>query len=137
MDDALPPPLSAAVVMCHENGFVVSVQPSVYTLEVILGVSHRYTAKCFVHVQQAHSNLVEVRFQQRGSEDVGLLAKEFCNELLDGRLRDLVARESQAERDLILAHALSRHPLLNRELEGAEAFSDPAGVLLPDLKCRA
>jgi hypothetical protein len=62
---------------------------------------------------------------------------EFCNDLLDDALRAIISRESQAERDLILAHALSRHPILNREYESAPAFSDPVGLLNPDPKCMA
>ncbi len=127
---------SAAIATFSDDGILVTVQPSVYTLEVIMRTAHRFTARCFVHLSRTE-DAVEVRFQPRGGMDGANLALEFCNDLLDDALRDIVAQESRAERDLILAHALSRHPVLNREYESAQAFSDPVGLLNPDTRCVA
>ena len=128
---------SAVTIFPSKVEAVVSVQPEVYTLDVILRTAHRFMDRCYVHVNQANPTLIEVSFRQRGETDLDVVTGEFCNELLDGTLREIVSRESRAERDLILAHALSRHPVLNSEFETADAFSDPANLLTADSKCTA
>ncbi|NOZ94434.1 MAG: His-Xaa-Ser system protein HxsD [Acidobacteria bacterium] len=57
-----------------------------------------------------------------GDSGVGADAVEaaFRRELLDQDLREKVARETEALRNLILAHALSRVPLLHTEEETAD-----------------
>lgn len=134
-----PSPAGASAVMASGSSaeVTVSVQPAVYTLDVILKTAHRFMDRCYIHVNQANPALIEVGFRQRGTTDLAAVTGEFCNELLDGVLRQIVSRESRTERDLILAHALSRHPVLNSELETADAFSGPANLLTADKKCTA
>jgi hypothetical protein len=43
---------------------------------------------------------------------------------LDQSLREIVARESEPVRNLILAHALSRTPFVDPELETVDPFAD-------------
>jgi hypothetical protein len=53
------------------------------------------------------------------------MAGEFCNALLDQTLREIVSQESEAERNLILAHALSRTTLIHPELETESPIPAP------------
>lgn len=123
-------------VRSTDEGVLVVVQRSIYSIDVILRTAYRFTNKCHVHIADAAGDSVEVRFQVTSGSDPKLIAGEFCNELLDGVLREAISRESRSERDLILAHALSKHPVLNQEEEYADAFSDPVGLLNPDKRCR-
>jgi His-Xaa-Ser system protein HxsD len=59
-----------------------------------------------------------VRFRGKGiGSPLDQIAGEFCNELLDQTLREIVARESEPVRNLVLAHALSRTPFADTESE--------------------
>ena len=54
------------------------------------------------------------------------------NDLLDQTLREKVAKETEAFRNLIVAHALSKTCLINSELETQDPFTDAQGISKPD-----
>jgi His-Xaa-Ser system protein HxsD len=94
----------------------MEVDLGVYGLAALLKVVDRFTDRCFVHLQQRTDQIIEVRFHSKGPQhQLHSIAGEFCNEILDQRLREMVARESEPVRNLILAHALSRVGLANAE----------------------
>jgi hypothetical protein len=45
------------------------------------------------------------------------MAGEFCNEVLDQELREIIAEETVGIRDLLLAQAFSKTSLIDPELE--------------------
>jgi His-Xaa-Ser system protein HxsD len=97
----------------------------VYTLSALLRVAYRFTDRCYLHLQKKSEHLVEVRFRSKNAEaSLDKIAGDFCNELLDQSLREIVARESEPVRNLILAHALSRTPFVDPELETVDPFAD-------------
>jgi His-Xaa-Ser system protein HxsD len=49
----------------------------------------------------------------------------FFRELHDQALREIISRETEGVRDLILAHALSRIPILDAELDKQDYRDDP------------
>jgi His-Xaa-Ser system protein HxsD len=88
----------------------------VYGLTALMKVAHKFTDRCFVHLQRRDDQIVEIRFQSKDSGvPLDSIAGEFCNEVLDQRLREIVALESEPVRNLVLAHALSRVGLANSE----------------------
>lgn len=117
-----------------ESSITIEVQPSVYSMETILRTAHRFSGCCDVNIVDLKTDLVQVRLKPKAANALNTLEDDFLRELLDGRLREMVAMESRLERDLILAHALSRHPVLHTGYSSAEAFSDPLGLLAPDDK---
>lgn len=99
----------------HEGGgLLIAVDLGIYDQSALLKTVHLFTGRCHVHVQHQSERLVEVRFRPKAGVNVDLetLSRDFCNELLDQTLRVIVAKETERERDLILAHALSKHPTL-------------------------
>lgn len=112
----------------------ITVQTSLFPTEVILRAAHRFSGRYHVSILACNDGEVKVILKAKdqnlceGTEDL------FRSELLDEGLRAVVARESRLERDLILAHALSRHPVLHAEYESAAAFSDPHSILTSDPK---
>ena len=114
------------------DGLLITVDLGIYSATALQKVAHRFTDRCYVHLQSVNEKSVEVRFRAKGECSLDPIAGEFCNELLDQTLREAVARETEPEKNLILAHALSRTSLLNRDEEAAPAFSDPAGIAIPD-----
>lgn len=112
----------------------VVVQTRLFPLEVIMSTAHRFSGRFHVGVQAVGDGVVEVELKARDGGSCDGIADSFQNELLDDRLRGMVAEKSRRERDLILAHALSRHPVLHAEYESAAAFSDPQELLKPDAR---
>jgi His-Xaa-Ser system protein HxsD len=96
----------------------MEVDLGVYSLPSLLKVAHKFTDRCFVHLQHRSERTVEVRFQSKNTEvPLDSIAGEFCNEVLDQTLREIVGRESEPVRNLVLAHALSRVNFANLESE--------------------
>ncbi len=122
---------------CEERpgaGRTIIVQTGLFPTEVILRAAHRFSGGFHVTIQSVGEGEVEVVLKTKTKKPCEGIEDSFRNELLDESLRAVVARESRLERDLILAHALSRHPVLHAEYEAAAAFSDPQGLLTPDQK---
>lgn len=99
----------------------MEVDLEVYGLTALLKVADKFTDRCFVHLQRRNEQIVEVRFRSKDSQStLDSIAGEFCNEVLDQRLREVVARESEPVRNLIFAHALSRVGLADSEPEAPQ-----------------
>ena len=117
--------MNATFLQTDGSGVLAEVDLGVYSLSALLRVAYRFTDRCYLHLQRKSEHIVEVRFRAKTQEiPIENLAEEFCNELLDQSLREIVGRESEPVRNLILAHALSRTPLVDPELESADPFSD-------------
>ena len=110
--------MKANFLHSDENGLLIEVDLEVYGLPALLKVAYKFTDRCFVHLQKRTERIVEVRLRAKESQvSLDVIAGEFCNEVLDQRLREIVARESEPIRNLVLAHALSRVGLANSESE--------------------
>lgn len=106
-----------------------TVDLGVYDMTALLKVVHRFTDRCYLHLQTEADGKVGVRFRSKvAGRDCSPIASEFLNELLDQTLRVHVAAETEPVRNLILAHALSKTALIHPELETAEPLEDPNGI---------
>jgi His-Xaa-Ser system protein HxsD len=105
--------------LCQDDqGLLMEVDLEVYGLPALLKVAYKFTNRCFVHLQHRRDRIVEVRFRPKERQvPLDLVAGEFCNELLDQRLRETISRESEPVRNLVLAHALSGVGLASLESE--------------------
>jgi His-Xaa-Ser system protein HxsD len=118
--------MKATFLQTDGSGLLAEVDLGVYTLSALLRVAYRFTDRCYLHLQNKNERLVEVRFRPKAAaRPLDEIAGEFCNELLDQSLREIVARESEPVRNLILAHALSRTPFVDPEIETTDPFTDP------------
>jgi His-Xaa-Ser system protein HxsD len=111
----------------HEDGdgLLFEVDLDVYGLTPLQRVAHKFTDRCFVHLKHRDERTVEVRLKPKTSrEPLDLIAGEFCNEILDQRLREVIALESESVRNLVIAHALSRVGLADSAFEESER-NDP------------
>src|SRR5437867_4179007 len=96
----------------------MEVDLDIYDLSAVLKVADKFTDRCFVHLQHRSERIVEVRFRAKSAQvPLDSIAGAFCNEVLDQRLRQIVARESEPVRNLVLAHALSRVDFAGSESE--------------------
>lgn len=111
---------------------LVTVDTSIYSLKAVLKSAYSFTARAYLHLQYRDATVIEVRIRpKRATEDPESVVFDFLNDLIDQRLRDLIAAETEQTRDLILAHALSKTCLLAPELETSDPRTDPLRVSLP------
>jgi His-Xaa-Ser system protein HxsD len=113
--------------------FLLRIDLKIYSLEALLKTAYWYTSKCFLHLQHSSSDQVEVRFKCRTDVQIANLPEQFINDLLDQTLRDKVARETEALRNLIVAHALSKTCLINIELETHDPFANEHPASTPQV----
>jgi His-Xaa-Ser system protein HxsD len=105
---------------------LVVIDTKVYGLNAVLKAAYWFTDRAFLHLQFGDGQEIEVRLRAKHTgADVDSLVGDFMNELLDQQLRETVAAETRGIRDLVFSHALSKTPLLHRDLETADPFSDP------------
>lgn len=98
------------------DALMLEVDLGVYSSSALLKVAYRFTDRCYLHLQKKSESVVEVRFRTKSAtEKVVQIAGEFFNEMLDQSLREIISKESEAERNLILAHALSKTCLVQPE----------------------
>jgi len=90
----------------------IRVELSLFSESAAMRAAHRLTDRFCVTFQPAQNGLM-VCFSPRGEKPgMSSLEGEFGNLLLDEELRERIARETEGERALIMAHALSRQPLI-------------------------
>lgn len=105
---------------------------SVYSEEAVLKSAHRFTGKCFLKVSELGAMKREISLRPKHEQDdPDSILAEFLNDLLDQRLRAVVAAETSGVRDLIMAHALSRTTFVRPDLESVDPLTDPAHVAEP------
>src|SRR5687767_4882427 len=91
--------------------FIVKVDLRVFSMDSLLKTAYWYTNRCYLHLQFGAKDTVEARFKVKPGSTVENLPERFLNDLLDQTLQERVAKESEAVRNLILAHALSKTSL--------------------------
>lgn len=102
---------------------------TVYSEITVLRAAHKFTDRCHLHLEREAATRIGVRFRAKdGTADCTRVAGEFFNEILDQRLREIVQRESEPVRNLMLAQALSGTALIHPELDAAEPPKDVAST---------
>ena len=118
------------IVACEGEGLLVAFDTSVYRLTAIKKAAHKFGDRFHILIRPGTDARVEAVLKAKTAlSDPKRVVGEFCNEVLDQELRELVAQETQAVRDLILAQAFSKTSLLRPESEEADYHTDPLGIL--------
>lgn len=99
--------LKVPLVELGNNGFQVSVDLNIYSVDAVTATSYKYTDKFYVHQQTADEKTLNVVLETK-DENAPLAAetaKQFCNDLIDQQVRVLVNRDFGHIRDLIVEEA--------------------------------
>jgi His-Xaa-Ser system protein HxsD len=108
-------------------------QLSIYRLAAVKKAAYRFGGRCFIHLTPCGADEVEVRLVPKTQDaDIGTLAGDCTNEVLDQELRELIAEETSAVRNLLLAQAFSATSLVDPVGETADYRTDPNGIARPD-----
>lgn len=98
--------------MQSESASVV-VNLDLYTRDAVRKAAYKFTGDWYVELVSTSEQAVTVMFTAKGEGRVSdQVRKEFHNELLDQTLREQIATETLAVRNLIMAHALSKLDLI-------------------------
>jgi His-Xaa-Ser system protein HxsD len=109
----------------------IRVDLAIYPLDLVLRACHAFTARCYVTPRIVESGVVEVSFAPRADGDDGSLREltgEFANALLDAQLRAIIADETRAVRELLVAQAFCEGDLLDRTDSESDEYADPRGI---------
>jgi His-Xaa-Ser system protein HxsD len=109
---------------------IVTVDLTIYPIELVLRACHAFTARCYVQPRVAEKGSVTIVFAPRDERDsLRDLAGEFANALLDFRLRAIIAAETQTIRELLVAQAFCEADLLDRHEVESDEYDDPRGIV--------
>jgi His-Xaa-Ser system protein HxsD len=107
----------------------ISIDLAIYPLELVLRTCHAFTARCYVSPHMEENGRIAVAFQPRDERDsLRDLAGQFSNALLDSRVRALIADETRAVRELLVAQAFCEADLLDRRDVESDEYADPRGI---------
>jgi len=116
--------------MPTENGLAMSVDLAIYPLDVVMRACHAFTARCYVFVRSVENGLAIIDFAPRDEQDsLRDVAGDFSNALIDHQLRSLVAAETKAVRELLVAQAFCEGDLLDRSEIESDEYADPRGIV--------
>ena len=115
------------------SGITVRVQPELYGEGAVAAALHRFTDRCFVHLERTADGWLLCRVvPKRTQDDVRALAGQLANEMLDQMLRHRLSVETEPIRRLILAQAFSRTNVAHPELDDSDPADDPLRIGTPD-----
>ena len=100
------------------DDYCLTVSTSIYSLDAIKKAAYRFANKASVILQPQSDDNISIIFNFAGARAEGepeKIISDFCNELLDQDLREIIKRETTPVRNLILAHAFSRTSLVDGE----------------------
>ena len=95
--------------------FVLAIDTRVYSLEAVKKTAYKFAAVTSVIIEPKTDNVISVLFnfaEVHGRGNPERIISDFCNELLDQDLREIIKRETTPVRNLILAHAFSNSSLV-------------------------
>lgn len=103
-------------IMTHPDGSIcVLFDANVYRLSALKKAAYKFTDRASVLISEPETGKTQVRFSFAADKDPEYREKvvhDFCNEVLDQDLRETIAAETEATRNLILAQAFSKTSLL-------------------------
>jgi His-Xaa-Ser system protein HxsD len=96
----------------------LNLSTAIYGLNAIKKTAYRFADKTSVILQTNGADSISIIFNfvgKHAANDPEKIIADFCNELLDQDLREIIKRETTPVRNLILAHAFSRTSLVEQE----------------------
>ena len=97
--------LKFPITELEKNKFQVLVDMALYAKESLVAACYKFTDRCYVHQQTSGNNIIVV-FEAKDEKNVTeVLAKQFCNELIDQQIRFNTNKQFGHIRDLIVEEA--------------------------------
>ena len=94
-----------------ENGrILIELDKSLYEKEAVMAAAYKMTNSCYIIVKPLENNQLGVYFEPKSNQDeneLKLIAKNYCNEVLDHQIRLDVEKQYGNIRDLLVKQAFS------------------------------
>ncbi len=121
------------IATAQPEGLVVRFDTGLYRPIAIQKAAHKFGDRCHVLVRNCNDKQIEVVLKaKRPLDNPEFIAGEFCNEVLDQELREVVHEQTSGIKNLLLAHAFSNTALINEEFDTAAFEEDPCGIHVAD-----
>ncbi len=108
----------SAIAFCNfdleNNQAILGINLDVYSLLAVKKTAYKFADQCSIFLQDVQEQRLPVLFmftEPITPEGVQQVIADFCNELIDQDLREIIAKETEATRNLILAQAFSKTSL--------------------------
>jgi His-Xaa-Ser system protein HxsD len=101
---------------------------AIYSLTAIKKAVYRFGARCDATIEMVSTDRARITFRPHAGEGPERLLADFRREVLDQDLRELIGRETEAVRNLILAQAFSKTALLDATGDSAAFGDDPLRI---------
>ena len=87
----------------------ITVDPTVYDADTIFRAAYWFTDRYFVFLSRTAENYLSVELRAKTDADVDLdrACAEFCNSLIDFRVRRMVAEETAGVREALVTKAFT------------------------------
>lgn len=110
-----PPPWR----LSGESELEFTIDSALYPIETVLKSGYLFLDRVFFYAETSKDpSTIRVHIKLKDSAgDLSRLAAEFCNELVNQRVRDLVSKETATIRSLIVAQAFAETDLLETETD--------------------
>jgi His-Xaa-Ser system protein HxsD len=108
------------------RAFAVDLQ--VFSLTAVRKTAYRFIDRFAVdvHLDGPQTAIVQLTPKTNDAPPFSVAEADFRNELIDQDLRERIYAETEPYRRVLLAHALSRVPILDADLEQAAYEEDPS-----------
>jgi His-Xaa-Ser system protein HxsD len=103
---------------------------STYSLDALLRVCYLFTDRCYLFLTpDADQKSVTVHIAPKSADSALLsIVGGFSNELIDQQVRQNIAAQTKAIRELIVAQAFTETDLLDRAGPEGDYLDDPKGI---------
>jgi His-Xaa-Ser system protein HxsD len=85
---------------------------TVYRLSAVQKAAYNYSGKFNCNIDQSDNTIKVFLLAKNATFDPDAAVADFCTEVLDQHLREIVAEETEGIRNLLLAQAFSRTSLI-------------------------
>lgn len=99
--------IKVPITKTDKGGFQVTIDLNLYSEKAITATIYRYTDKFFVYQNTTPNDdkQVCVIFESKNNELNENIVKQFCNDLIDQQLREIITEKYGHIRDLIVEEA--------------------------------
>ena len=119
----------SAPPIAGDGGVSMEVDLTIYPLDAVLRTCHTWTDRCYVFVRRVDATTVAIDVAARDTgRPLHDIVGELSNALLDNTLRAIVADETRAIRELLVAEAFCEADLLDRRDSESDEAVDPRRI---------
>jgi len=115
-----------------KDGYVmVSVNPKIYPLDIVLSAGYVFTERCYVLVDGDPEEELIVELRPKKKESIENLGRDFNNELINYANYAVRALKNERMREMIVQRALQTNSEEPKPGPDKPWFDDPEGIAVP------